>query len=129
MLLHLLSEMLLQMLGQLFHRECLSDGSSISTCKICMHDILLLGSCCGGVKPPQQFKTVHYRVHGDHLQGPSFSVEGNLVKWQKWQFRVGFNYREGLVLHQVGYHDGGRLRPVLYRASLVEMAVPYGDPR
>ena len=26
------------------------------------------------------------------------------------------------------YEDGGRVRPVLHRASLVEMAVPYGDP-
>ncbi len=35
--------------------------------------------------------------------------------------------REGLVLHMVGYEDDGRLRPILYRASLSEMAVPYGD--
>jgi primary-amine oxidase len=56
-------------------------------------------------------------------------VQGNLVQWQKWQFRVGFNYREGLVLHQLAYKDGEELRPVLHRASLVEMAVPYGDPR
>ena len=28
-----------------------------------------------------------------HPQGPSFSVEGNLVKWQRWQIRVGFNFR------------------------------------
>jgi primary-amine oxidase len=56
--------------------------------------------------------------------GPSFNVDGNLVKWQKWSFRVGFNYREGLVLHDVSY-DG---RPIIHRASLVEMAVPYADP-
>lgn len=29
---------------------------------------------------------------------------------------------------QVGYEDAGRVRPVLHRMSLVEMAVPYGDP-
>ena len=29
-------------------------------------------------------------------------VEGNLIKWQKWQIRTSFNYREGLVLHNVG---------------------------
>lgn len=29
---------------------------------------------------------------------------------------------------QVGYEDQGRVRPVLYRASLVEMCVPYGSP-
>jgi len=35
--------------------------------------------------------------------------------------------REGLVLQQVGYEDEGRVRPILYRAGLSEMAVPYGD--
>ncbi len=60
--------------------------------------------------------------------GPSFSIEGNEVYWQKWRFRVGFTPREGLVLHTVTYEDQGRERPVLYRASLAEMVVPYGDP-
>lgn len=32
------------------------------------------------------------------------------------------------MLHNVGYEDAGRLRPVLHRASLAEMAVPYGQP-
>ncbi len=61
-------------------------------------------------------------------EGSSFTVEGHHVRWQKWDLRVGFNPREGLTLHQVGYEDGGRLRPVVYRASLSEMWVPYGDP-
>lgn len=60
--------------------------------------------------------------------GPSFTVEGNEVRWQKWRLRIGFNAREGLVLHTVGYEDGGRLRPVLHRAALSEMVVPYGHP-
>lgn len=51
------------------------------------------------------------------------------VKWQKWHIRVGFNGREGLVLHKVDWEDAGRVRPVLYRASLSEMTVPYGDPK
>ena len=58
-------------------------------------------------------------------EGASFAVTGDrFVTWDKWTLRVGFNYREGLVLHDVQY-DG---RPVLNRASLVEMAVPYADP-
>ena len=61
-------------------------------------------------------------------EGPGFTVEGNVVRWQRWQLHVGFTSREGLVLSQVGYHDQGRLRPILYRASLSEMIVPYGDP-
>ena len=39
--------------------------------------------------------------------------------------RIGFDAREGLTLHQVSV-DG---RPVLYRASIPEMVVPYGDPK
>ncbi|MGH8247637.1 MAG: primary-amine oxidase [Gammaproteobacteria bacterium] len=61
-------------------------------------------------------------------QGASFTVHGNEARWQKWRFRFGMHPREGLVLHTVGYEDGGRLRPLLYRASLSEMVVPYGDP-
>lgn len=55
--------------------------------------------------------------------GPSFSVaDENSVSWQKWRFRVGFNYREGMTIHDVRY-DG---RPVFYRLSVSEMTVPYG---
>jgi primary-amine oxidase len=60
--------------------------------------------------------------------GPSFTVNGYEVRWQKWRFRLGWTPREGLVLYTVGYEDQGRLRPILYRASLAEMVVPYGDP-
>ena len=95
-------------------------------------------------------------------------VDGNLVTWQKWHLRIGFNFKEasavvkpaceawsrlfqssisrrkscamkrqtlqnpaemhgmvqGLVLHDVCYGDAGKLRPILHRASLVEMIVP-----
>lgn len=61
-------------------------------------------------------------------QGPSFEVHGQEVRWQKWRFRFGVHPREGLVLYTVGYEDEGRVRPVLHRASLSEMVVPYGDP-
>ena len=61
-------------------------------------------------------------------EGPSFIVNGYGVRWQKWRFRVGFTSREGLVLHQLAYEDQDRIRPILYRASLSEMQVPYGDP-
>src|SRR6516164_4335891 len=61
-------------------------------------------------------------------EGPSFEVEGNLVRWQKWSLRVGMDPIEGLVLYTVGYDDGGRVRPVLFRASVSEMVVPYGHP-
>jgi primary-amine oxidase len=59
--------------------------------------------------------------------GVGFTLDGRLLTWQNWQLRVGFNYREGLVLHQVGFVDGGRLRPVAHRMSFAEMFVPYRD--
>jgi primary-amine oxidase len=38
---------------------------------------------------------------------------------------IGFNYREGLTLHDIRYAN----RSLFYRLSLSEMFVPYGDPR
>ncbi len=60
--------------------------------------------------------------------GTSFEVSRHEVRWQRWRLRVGFTPREGLVLHDVAYEDRGEVRPVLYRASLSEMFIPYGDP-
>ncbi|CAI0450864.1 unnamed protein product [Linum tenue] len=62
-------------------------------------------------------------------EGPSFRVSGHFVEWQKWNFRIGFTPREGLVIHSIAYTDGSRgRRPVAHRLSFVEMVVPYGDP-
>jgi primary-amine oxidase len=61
-------------------------------------------------------------------EGVSFTLEGTLLSWQNWQLRLGFNHREGLVLHTVGFRDGDRLRPVAHRMSFAEMVVPYRDP-
>jgi primary-amine oxidase len=61
-------------------------------------------------------------------QGPSFTVNGHEVRWQKWRFRFAVHPREGLVIYTVGYEDNGRVRPILYRGSLSEMLVPYADP-
>ncbi len=58
-------------------------------------------------------------------EGPSFNLDGNVVSWQKWRFRVGFNNRDGLVIYNVTYEG----RNLFYRLALCEMTVPYGDPR
>jgi primary-amine oxidase len=60
-------------------------------------------------------------------EGPSFVVEGSEIRWQRWRLRVSVHPIEGVVLHTVGYEDGGRVRPILHRASIAEMVVPYGD--
>ncbi|KAI0560269.1 amine oxidase [Gracilaria domingensis] len=56
-------------------------------------------------------------------EGPSFAVRENYVEWEKWSVIIGFNYREGLVLHDIRFDN----QSVVKRASLVEMAVPYAD--
>ena len=61
-------------------------------------------------------------------EGASFSVEGWQVRWQNLSFRVGWTAREGLVLHQIAFRDGGQERPIIYRASVTDMIVPYADP-
>ncbi len=60
-------------------------------------------------------------------QGVGFTLDGYQLSWQNWQLRLGFNHREGLVLHQVAVADGGRLRSVAHRLSFAEMVVPYRD--
>lgn len=69
-------------------------------------------------------------LHIVQPEGPSFRVNGYAVEWQKWNFRIGFTPREGLVIHCVAYNDGslGR-RSIAHRLSFVEMVVPYGDPK
>ncbi len=66
--------------------------------------------------------------------GTGLALDGHQLSWQNWRLRLGFNHREGLVLHQVGWLDRGaggpgreRLRSVAHRLSFAEMVVPYRD--
>ena len=61
-------------------------------------------------------------------EGSSLTLKGNVLTWEKWSLRVGFDAREGLVLHQIGFDEGAGPRPIIYRASIAEMVVPYADP-
>jgi len=79
----------------------------------------------GGSTPRAGLKPIELRQPA----GVSFQVDGWEVRWQNWRFRLGFNAREGLVLHTIGYADRGRLRSVIHRASVAELVIPYGDPR
>jgi primary-amine oxidase len=60
-------------------------------------------------------------------EGADFTIDGYEVKNKQWSFRVGIDNREGLVIHNAQYNDDGVMRPVLYRASVAEMYVPYGS--
>lgn len=88
------------------------------------------------IKPPNEYIPEHQTLRTDlkplnvvQPEGTSFQVtqEGtsNVLSWQKWNFRVGFNQREGMVLYNVTY-DG---RSLFYRLSLSDMNIPYADPR
>ncbi len=62
--------------------------------------------------------------------GVGFEVSGNAITWRNWEFRVSVHPVNGLVLHQLGFRENGKLRPILHRAALSDMVVPYGatDP-
>jgi len=68
--------------------------------------------------------------------GPSFTVtDTNLITWQNWDVRAVMDHTEGLVLQSLAWTDSaasggkGARRPIMRRASLAEMVVPYGEIR
>ncbi|WP_228518906.1 primary-amine oxidase [Methylophilus sp. 13] len=99
--------------------ELLDDGVDIPVPqRVINYDTPSLGKPREGLKP----------LHIIQPEGVSFTVDDDWkVSWQNWEFRVGFTPREGLVLHQLGYADKGKVRPIIYRASITDMGVPYSD--
>ena len=89
------------------------------------------------IPPPCEYTPEHQKLRNDlkplniiQPQGASFTVTkagetGEIIQWQKWSFRVGFNCREGMVLYDVRYDS----RSLFYRLSLSDMNIPYADPR
>ena len=60
--------------------------------------------------------------------GASFTVDGWQIQWERWSLRVGFDQREGLVIHDVSFKDEGKSRKIAHRLSIAELVIPYGDP-
>ena len=77
----------------------------------------------GGTAPPE--RTDLAPLQQSQPGGPSFSIDGRNVTWQRWHFRVDYGMREGLILHGIGYEDGNRVRPVIHRIAMSEVYVPY----
>jgi primary-amine oxidase len=65
--------------------------------------------------------SVQQPVHG-------FKIDGNQVSWQNWNLHFRIDPRMGVVVTNVSYHDGGKIRSILYEGSLAEIFVPYQDP-
>lgn len=78
-------------------------------------------------KAVRKLRTAPKMLKIQQPNGTSFEINGNEITWQKWKFRYMVHPREGLVLYLVSYEDQGKLRPILYRAGLSEMVVPYAD--
>ncbi|KAH8725539.1 copper amine oxidase [Phaeosphaeriaceae sp. PMI808] len=88
------------------------------------------------VQPPNEYIPEAQKLRTDlkplnvvQPEGASFKVQeegtSSVLSWQKWNFRVGFNQREGMILYDVRYDN----RPLFYRLSLSDMNIPYADPR
>ncbi len=86
-----------------------------------------MGEYAPALVPGQQLRQGLRPLQIAQPDGVSFHLDGHALSWQRWSLRIGFNHREGLVLHQVGYEDRGRIRPVAHRLSFAEMVVPYRD--
>ena len=55
--------------------------------------------------------------------GIGFEVQDNFISWEGWNLRVSIDPISGLVLHNVSCLD----RPILYKAAMSDMVVPYGS--
>jgi primary-amine oxidase len=60
--------------------------------------------------------------------GPSFSIRGSEILWDRWRLHFGVHPRRGVEIYDVAIVEGDQTRPVLYRAGLSELMTPYGDP-
>ncbi len=79
----------------------------------------------GGGRP---YRTDLRPIEITQPEGPSFTLDGHHLAWQKWDLRISFHPREGLTLHDIGYTDAGERRSICHRASIAELVIPYGDP-
>ncbi|WP_432482637.1 primary-amine oxidase [Kineococcus esterisolvens] len=77
-----------------------------------------------------EYRTTQKPISITQPEGPSFTLDGDLLRWENFSVRVGFDAREGLVLHQISFfdRDQDRDRSIVHRASIAEMVVPYADP-
>jgi len=77
------------------------------------------------VGPPREIPTP---ITVQQPLGPSFRLDDHQVSWQKWNLHFRTDPRVGLVITNVAYADGDRVRSILYEGALSEIFVPYMDP-
>ncbi|OMO61209.1 Copper amine oxidase [Corchorus capsularis] len=61
--------------------------------------------------------------------GPSFTIDGNRVRWANWDFHLSFDARVGPIISSASIYDieKGKFRRVMYRGFVSELFVPYMD--
>ena len=91
------------------------------------------------VPPPNEYTPEHHDLRKDlrplnviQPEGASFGATkagetGEVIEWQKWSFRVGFNMREGMVLYDVSRAVTMRLlKPNLLRSVTMDAVYSIG---
>ncbi|KAH9765037.1 Amine oxidase [Citrus sinensis] len=79
------------------------------------------------IKPPfrQSLKAITV-VQPD---GPSFTIDGHMIRWADWEFHLSFDVRAGMIISLASIYDleKQQSRRVLYKGHVSEMFVPYMD--
>ena len=80
----------------------------------------------GSKENPSGYRQEDFPINITQPEGVSFKLDNHVMSWSNFNFHIGFNYREGIVLSDITYNDHGNVRPLFHRISLCEMVVPYG---
>ena len=74
-------------------------------------------------------RTTQKPINITQPDGPSFTVTGgNHIEWEKWSLRRRLRRPRGRGAAQPRLPGRRPPRPIINRASIAEMVVPYGDP-
>ena len=68
------------------------------------------------------------RSRSPNPKAPASPSTATEITWADWSFRFGFDVARGPDAAPAVVRDGDVERPVIYRASIAEMVVPYADP-
>lgn len=71
---------------------------------------------------------VHKPLEIVEPEGKNYTITGNMIHWQNWDFHLSLDSRVGPIVSTVTFNDNGKKRQVMYEGSLGGMIVPYGDP-
>lgn len=82
----------------------------------------------GSKENPSGYRQEDFPINITQPEGVLFKLDNHVMSWSNFNFHIGFNYREGIVLSDITYNDHGNVRPLFHRISLCEMVVPYGAP-